>query len=221
LSREVKGVLFDLDGVLIDTEPIWERVRRTFAQEHGGGWSGELQTQMMGVRTADWSTALSNITGGKIRPEAAAREVIENLADAYRQDLPVIDGAVDAVRALAPRFRLGLASGSPPALIALTLQLMDLADCIEVAMSADEVQHGKPMPDPYLELARRLHLDPAVCVAVEDSANGIRSAAAAGAHVVAIPRGEHRPDSATLRLAGAVVPSISELTPELVMSLGE
>jgi len=164
---------------------------------------------------------LSNITGGKIRPEAAAREVIENLADAYRQDLPVIDGAVDAVRALAPRFRLGLASGSPPALIALTLQLMDLADCIEVAMSADEVQHGKPMPDPYLELARRLHLDPAVCVAVEDSANGIRSAAAAGAHVVAIPRGEHRPDSATLRLAGAVVPSISELTPELVMSLGE
>ena len=210
-------MLFDLDGVLIDTEPIWERVRRTFAQEHGGGWSGELQTQMLGVRTADWS----NITGGKIRPEAAAREVIENLADAYRQDLPVIDGAVDAVRALAPRFRLGLASGSPPALIALTLQLMDLTDCIEVAMSADEVQNGKLMPDPYLELARRLHLDPAVCVAVEDSANGIRSAAAAGAHVVAIPRGEHRPDSATLRLAGAVVPSISELTPELVMSLSE
>ena len=141
-------MLFDLDGVLIDTEPIWERVRRTFAQEHGGGWSGELQTQMMGVRTADWSTALSNITGGKIKPEVAAWEVIENLADAYRQDLPVIDGAVDAVRALAPRFRLGLASGSPPALIALTLQLMDLTDCIEVAMSADEVQNGKPMPDP-------------------------------------------------------------------------
>jgi HAD superfamily hydrolase (TIGR01509 family) len=213
-------VLFDLDGVLIDTEPIWERVRSTFALEHGGRWTGELQTQMMGVRTADWSTALSNITGGKIGPEAAAREVIANLAAAYRQNLPVIDGAVETVRALAQRFRLGLASGSPQELIAMTLQLLDLTGCIEVAMSADEVQHGKPMPDPYVELARRMHLDPAVCVAVEDSANGIRSAAAAGTQVVAIPRGEHRPDSATLSLAGAVLPSISDLTPELVMSLG-
>jgi HAD superfamily hydrolase (TIGR01509 family) len=221
LKREVKGVLFDLDGVLVDTEPIWERVRRNFAQEHGGRWTGELQTRMMGVRTADWSTALSKITGGKIGPEAVAREVTENLAASYRQNLPVIDGAVETVRALAPRFRLGLASGSPRALIALILQLMDLTDCIEVAMSADEVLHGKPMPDPYIELARRLRLDPAVCVAVEDSANGIRSAAAAGTHVVAIPRGEHRPDSATLRLAGAVVPSIFELTPELVMGLSE
>jgi HAD superfamily hydrolase (TIGR01509 family) len=221
LRKEIRGVLFDLDGVLIDTEPIWERVRRTFAQEHGGRWTAELQTQMMGVRTADWSTALSNITRGKITPEAAAREVIEKLAALYRQNLPVIDGAVETVRALAPRFRLGLASGSPPELIALTLQLMELTECVDVAMSADEVQHGKPMPDPYVELARRLRLDPAVCVAVEDSANGIRSAAAAGAHVVAIPRGEHHPDSATLRLAGAVVRSIFELTPELVMSLGK
>lgn len=220
MSREVKGVLFDLDGVLIDTEPIWERVRKAFAEEYGGTWTAELQTQMMGVRTADWSSALSKLTGGEIRPEAAAVEVIDKLADAYRQDLPVIDGAAETVRALSQRFRLGLVSGSPPALIRLTLQLMDLAPCIEVAMSADEVGHGKPMPDPYLELAHRMRLDPGACVAVEDSANGIRSAAAAGARVVAIPRGDHRPDAATVRLADAVLANITQLTPELVARLG-
>ncbi len=224
LSRKVKGVLFDLDGVLIDTEPIWERVRRTFAEEYGGIWTAEVQTEMMGVRTADWSStlsrAVSSVSGGKIRPEAAAAEVIEQLAAAYRQNLPVIDDAPETVRALSKRFRLGLVSGSPPVLIRLALRLMDLTESFQVAMSADEVAHGKPMPDPYLELAHRMRLDPGACVAVEDSANGIRSAAAAGARVVAIPRGEHRPDAATLRLADAVLASITELTPELVTRLG-
>jgi HAD superfamily hydrolase (TIGR01509 family) len=212
-------MMFDLDGVLIDTEPIWERVRRTFAEQHGGIWTAELQTRMMGVRTADWSTALSQASGGAITPEAAADEVIDRLASAYRQGLPVIDGAVPTVRGLSRRFRLGLVSGSPTALIRLTLQLLDLTGCFEVAMSADEVRHGKPMPDPYLELANRLRLNPSACVAVEDSGNGIRSAAAAGARVVAIPRGEHQPDAATIHLADAVLHSITELTPELVTRL--
>jgi HAD superfamily hydrolase (TIGR01509 family) len=212
-------VLFDLDGVLIDTEPVWERVRRTFAEERGGEWTAGLQTRMMGVRTADWSLALSNATGGVTSPAAAAAEVIASLAAAYRQNLAVIDGARETVRALSPRFRLGLVSGSPAELIELTLELMGLTDCFEVAMSADEVAHGKPTPDPYLELAHRLGLDPALCVAVEDSANGIRSAAAAGARVVAIPRGDHQVDPAALGLAAAVLTGISELTPELVTSL--
>jgi HAD superfamily hydrolase (TIGR01509 family) len=217
----IEGVLFDLDGVLIDTEPIWERIRRDFAERRGGRWSGEVQAQMMGARTAEWSGALSRLVGGQVTPDAAAEAVVASLADAYREHLPVIDGAAGVVRALAERFRLGLVSGSPPALITLTLKLMGVSDCFEVAMSADDVQRGKPMPDPYLELARRMRLDPRVCAAVEDSANGIRSAAAAGAHVVAIPRGDHRPDPAALHLAEAVLGSIPELTPERVAQLGD
>ncbi|HSS61348.1 MAG TPA: HAD family phosphatase [Candidatus Limnocylindrales bacterium] len=216
----IEGVLFDLDGILIDTEPIWERVRRTFAERHGGRWTADLQTRMMGARTADWSRALSEATGGQMTTEAAAATVIEDLAASYRQHLPVIEGAPAAVRALSRRFRLGLVSGSPPSLIALTLQLMDVAGCVEVAMSADDVERGKPAPDPYLELARRMRLDPHVCVAVEDSGNGIRSASAAGARLVAIPRGDLRPDAETLGLADAVLGSIIELTPELVAGLG-
>ena len=215
----IEGVLFDLDGVLVDTEPIWERVRRAFAEQRGARWSSEIQERMMGVRTADWSTALSELIGGAIPPQAVADTVVDGLSFAYRTHLPVIPGAVEAVRALSGRFRLGLVSGSPQSLIDLILELTDLAGCFEVAMSADEVARGKPFPDPYLGLARRMHLNQEVCAAVEDSANGIRSAATAGARVVAIPRGDHRPNEETLQLAAAVLPSIAELTPDLVMTL--
>lgn len=216
----VEAVLFDLDGVLVDTEPIWERVRRVFAEQHGGKWSGEIQAQMMGVRTVDWATTLSELIQRKIQPEAVADAVVSDLSAAYLRHLPVIDGAVDAARGLSRRFRLGLVSGSPLVLIKLILKLTDLTGCFEVAMSADDVAHGKPMPDPYLELARRMGVSPKVCAAVEDSANGIRSAAMAGARVIAIPRGDHRPDAETLRLASGVLPSITELTPDLVLTLG-
>jgi HAD superfamily hydrolase (TIGR01509 family) len=211
--------MFDLDGVLIDSEPIWEHIRRRFAEERGGRWTGEIQRRMMGARTADWSGALSEVTGGTVSPESAAEAVIADLAATYRRDPPVIPGAQEAVRALARDFRLGLVSGSPPVLIHLVLQVLGLADCFEVAMSADDVAHGKPEPDPYLELARRLGVATAGCGAVEDSANGIRSAHAAGAQVVAIPRGEHQPDEAALKLAQVVLPSIRELTPDLVRGL--
>ena len=212
----IQAVLFDLDGVLIDSEPIWERIRRDFAERLGGTWTNEIQQRMMGVRTADWSRALSEIVGGKVPPESAAEQVIAALAEAYRHEPPVILGAADAVRALAGEVRLGLVSGSPIVLIRLVLHELDLADCFEVAMSGDDVPRGKPHPDPYLELARRMAVAPNLCAAVEDSGNGITSAAAAGAHVIAIPRGDHRPDVETLRLAKAVLPSIKELTPELV-----
>ena len=212
----ITAVLFDLDGVLIDSEPVWERVRRDFAESRGGTWSGEIQRRMMGARTADWSGALSELVGGSVSPETAAEMVIAQLAEEYRRDPPLIPGAVEAVRGLAAEFRLGLVSGSPQVLIGLLLQLLDLTDCFEVAMSADDVARGKPHPDPYLELARRLRVDPHDCAVVEDSGNGIRSGHAAGSRVIAIPRGLHQPDAETLRLAAVVLPDIEALKPEVV-----
>ena len=171
----IQGVLFDMDGVLIDTEPIWERVRSEFAVRHGGAWTAELQTRMMGARTEDWSAALSEITQGKVDAASAADEVIGELAAAYRERLPLIDGARECVRSLRSSCRLGLVSGSPLQLITLVLEIAGLDDCFAEAMAADEVARGKPEPDPYLELARRMGLDPGACAAVEDSANGILS----------------------------------------------
>ena len=170
----------------------------------------------MGVRTQDWSTALSEAVGGGVTPDAAARTIIDDLAAEYRNHLPVIEGAVPSVKRLAKEFTLGLVSGSPASLIHLILQLLDLPACFQVAMSADDVARGKPAPDPYLHLASRLDLPPVACVAVEDSANGIRSARSAGMAVIAIPRGEHRPSESVLKLASAVLDDISQLTPRAV-----
>jgi beta-phosphoglucomutase-like phosphatase (HAD superfamily) len=208
------NVCFDLDGVLVDTEPIWERVRRRFAEEHGGRWSSDLQERMMGVQTRDWSNALSEATG--VHPDEVARSVIENLASEYREGLPVIEGAVFSVRRLAAQTALGLVSGSPLSLIRLVLELTALTDSFQVAMSSDDVERGKPAPDPYLGLARRLGVSPESCVAVEDSANGIRSAFSAGMAVIAIPRGVHRPAPDVLASAAAVLDDIAELTPAVL-----
>lgn len=217
----IHAVCFDLDGVLVDTEPVWERVRRRYAENRGGRWSDDLQARMMGVQTRAWSDELSDAIGGRASPESVAHEVIADLAREYEVHLPVIDGAVPAVRHLAASFHLGLVSGSPQSLIALVLRLMGLADCFEVAMSADEVEHGKPDPDPYVGLALRLQVAPDACAAVEDSANGIRSAKSAGMRVVAIPRGKHRPADEVLGLADRVLGGIGELTPGLVSSLAD
>ncbi|MGH7763056.1 MAG: HAD family hydrolase [Candidatus Dormibacteraceae bacterium] len=215
----VKAVLFDLDGVLIDSEPVWERVRRDFVERRGGHWSSELQTMMQGVNTATWAAALSQQLGGDDAPAILAEQVIAAMASSYRRVLPRIEGAAAAVRKLSGRFRLGLASGSPRSLIVLALQLTELTERFEVFLSADEVDRGRPSPDPYLELARRLALPPSQCVAVEDSANGLWSAIAAGMRVIAIPRGDHVPDEATLASAAAVLRDISGLTPSLLESL--
>jgi HAD superfamily hydrolase (TIGR01509 family) len=214
------AVLFDMDGVLIDSEPVWEDVRRRLVERLGGHWTDDMQRQMMGVRTDVWSSAFSDLVGRSLGPSAIVDLVIDDIAAEYRRHLPLIDGAADAVRNLARDFPLGLVSGSPRKLIDLTLRLADLTACFRTVMSTDEISRGKPAPDPYVELAHRLGFEPAACVAVEDSTNGLRSALAAQARVVAIPRGEHLPDEETLGLADAVLETIKDLTPARLQGLG-
>jgi len=215
----VKALLFDLDGVLIDSEPVWERVRRAFVHRHGAEWSADVQRSMMGVSTDVWSSALSELIGGEPGPDKVARLVIDEMASEYRRRLPMIDGAAEVVRRLARSYPLGIASGSPRSLIELVLELSGLAACFQAVLSSDEISRGKPAPDPYLELASRLGIEPADCAAIEDSSNGLRSALAAGAVVVAIPPRANIPDPDLLALAAAVLDDIGQLTPELLDGL--
>jgi HAD superfamily hydrolase (TIGR01509 family) len=212
----VNAVVFDLDGVILDTEGLWNEVREGLAHERGGRWSDRAQADMMGMSSTEWSQYMHDEVGLPESPEEINREVVDRMLDRYTQALPLIDGAVDAVKRLAAEWPLGLASSSNRVLIDRVLEVSGLASSFQATVSSEEVARGKPAPDVYLEVARRLDGDPMDAAAVEDSASGIRSAHAAGMHVIAIPNHAFPPPDDVLALAAVVLDSIGELTPETV-----
>ena len=216
----IEAIVFDLDGVLVDSEPVWEQVRRQVVAENGGHWAEDAQQRLMGMSTAEWARYLSQDLGVGQPPETVAAMVIDQMKDRYEAQVPVMPGAAGAVRELAARWPLGLASSSPPALIGAALNGAGLAGCFAVTMSTQQVARGKPAPDIYLAVADRLGHPPGRCAAVEDSANGIRSAAAAGLTVIAVPHPRYPPGPGALSAASRVLTSLAELTPDAVAQLG-
>ena len=212
----IEAVVFDLDGVILDTEELWTEVREQFARERGGRWSERATADMMGMSSTEWSRYLHDVVGVADAPEEINRAVVARMLDRYAERLPLIDGAVEAVERLAARWPLGLASSSNRELIDRALDVAGLARCFRATVSSEEVARGKPAPDVYLEAARRLGVDSRTCAAVEDSANGIRSAHAAGMRVVAVPNPVFPPPEDALALAAARVPTLESLTPEIV-----
>ena len=216
----IEAVIFDLDGVLIDSEPVWEQVRRQVVAEHGGHWAADAQQRMMGMSTGEWARYLSEDLGVGLPPDAVAALVIDQMVARYAERLPLMPGAVEAVRRLAACWPLGLASASPLSLIDTVLDAAGLRESFAAALSAEQVAHGKPAPDIYLAAAERLGRRPERCVAVEDSTNGLRSAAAAGLRVIAVPHPRYPPDPAALELAALVLPGLGSLTPQAVSRAG-
>lgn len=217
----VAAVVFDLDGVLIDSEERWDVARRTVVRDAGGAWREEATTAMQGMSAPEWAAYLADALGAEGSPDELSHAVVGEMADGYRRDLPLLDGAVEAVRALASRWPLAVASSANAVLIALALDLAGIDDAFAATVSSQEVARGKPAPDVYLEAARRLDVDAVRCVAIEDSSNGLRSAAAAGMAVVAVPNPTYPPAPDSLALARARVASVRDVTPELVAGLIE
>jgi HAD superfamily hydrolase (TIGR01509 family) len=209
----VDAVVFDLDGVLVDSEHVWDEVRETLARERGGRWHERAQADMMGMSSTEWSRYMHDVVGLAEPPEEIDAEVVRRMQARYEAELPLIDGAVEAVERAAGSFRLAVASSSNRPLIDLVLELAGLASSFEATVSSEEVERGKPAPDVFLEAARRLGVPPEQCAAVEDSANGIRAARAAGMRVVAIPNRRYPPPPDVLALADVVLESLDELTP--------
>jgi HAD superfamily hydrolase (TIGR01509 family) len=216
---EVAAVVFDLDGVLLDSEPVWDEVRRAVAADAGRPWPVEATGAMQGMSTAEWSAYLTGVVGVPGSPERVAGAVIDRVAERYRRDLPVLPGGVEAVGRLAAVWPLGLASSSPRRLIDAVLAAAGLADAFRVTVSTEEVAAGKPSPAVYEEAVRRLGVAVGHAVAVEDSGNGLRSAAAAGLAVVAVPNPHYPPPADALALAAATVTSLDQLTADLVASV--
>jgi HAD superfamily hydrolase (TIGR01509 family) len=208
-----------MDGVLVETEQVWNAVREQLVRERGGRWGPEAQAAMMGMSSPEWSRYLAEDLGVPMAPDAINREVVDRISARYVDALPLLDGAVEVVRTMAGRWTLGLASSSNRPVIDLVLDLAGLADCFRATVSSEEVARGKPAPDVYLEAAARLGVAPSACVAVEDSATGLRSAAAAGMRVVAVPNRAYPPPDDLLATADLVLRDLRELTPEAVERL--
>ena len=212
----VEAVVFDMDGVIVDSEQRWEAVRRRLVITSGRAYPDEATRKMQGMSAPEWEAYLHDELGVPGTPAEIGRRVVAEIEASYRADLPLSPGVDEAVRALAARFPLGVASSSNRELIEFALDLAGLADAFQAVVSSEEVERGKPAPDVYLEAASRLGIPPEQCTAVEDSSNGIRSAHAAGMRVVAVPNRAYPPAADAVELADVVLDSIRELTPEVV-----
>jgi HAD superfamily hydrolase (TIGR01509 family) len=212
----IDAVVFDLDGVLIQTEELWDEVRSGLARERGARYDAEAQRAMMGMSSLEWSQYMHDELGVPETPDEISDEVVRRMEERYRDRLPLIDGAREAVERLAARWPLGLASSSNRPLIDAVLELAGLAQLFAATVSSEEVPRGKPAPDVYLEAAARLGVDQARCAAIEDSHSGIRSAKAAGMRVIAVPNPSFPPGEEALAEADVVLDSLAELRPEVV-----
>jgi HAD superfamily hydrolase (TIGR01509 family) len=212
-------VIFDMDGVLLDSEQLWNQSKEEFVRAAGGHWREDAPVAMIGMSSPEWSRYLHDELGVDLDLDEINREVVRRMEQHYRERLPLLPGAVEVVRELSRRWPLALASSANREIIDLALGAAGLTDAFTATISSEEVERGKPAPDVYLEAARRLGVQADQCVAVEDSSNGLRSAAAAGMAVIAVPNPHYPPDEDALALAAASVDVVGDITPELVERL--
>jgi len=212
----VEAVVFDLDGVLVDSEELWDETRRRLAADAGVDWPSEATRAMQGMSTPEWSGYLTGHVGLPGAPADIAATVIDRMASAYERRLPLLPGGVDAVERLADWWPLGLASSSPRRLIDTVLRAAGLASFFRASVSTEEVASGKPAPDVYTAVLEQLGVRSDTCVAIEDSSNGLRAAAAAGLAVIAVPHAAFPPTLDALALAAARIGSLDELTVDVV-----
>ena len=210
------AVMFDLDGVLLDSEQLWNLAKREVVESEGGQWREDAPRAMMGMSSPEWVAYMRDALAVNLAPAEVNDRVVARLEALYREQLPLIPGAVELVRACAERWPVGLASSSNRELIDLFLAETGLGAVFAVAISSEEVARGKPAPDVYLETARRMNVHSSACVAVEDSTNGIRSAVAAGMTVIAVPNPHYPPEAEALALATKIVDHTADVTPELI-----
>ena len=212
----IRAVVFDLDGVLLDSEQVWDDVREQLVRERGGTWSETAQADMMGMSSPEWSRYMHDTLGLREPPDEINAEVVRRLLERYRERLPLLPGALEAVRRLAAEWPLGLASSSNRPVIEAFLDTAGVRELFAATVSSEEVGRGKPALDVFLEAARRLGVSAARCAAIEDSANGLRAANAAGMRVVAIPNAHYPPPPDALGLADVLLDRLDDLTVEAV-----
>jgi HAD superfamily hydrolase (TIGR01509 family) len=215
----IDAVIFDLDGVLLDSEHAWEAARRDVAEGSGGSWRDDAQAHMMGMSTPEWTAWMRETLGVPLSPDEIFRQVTDRIAAGYRRELPLLPGARGAVESMSRHWPLAVASSSSRVLIDLVLELSGLGPRFGATVSSEEVARGKPAPDVFVEAASRLGVEPERSAVIEDSTNGIKAGAAAGMHVIAVPERSFPPSPDSLALAERVLDSLGELKPTTIEAL--
>ncbi|MBI2691190.1 MAG: HAD family phosphatase [Solirubrobacterales bacterium] len=216
----VDAVIFDMDGVIVDSEALWDEAREDLVKETGGRWGTNSQEAMMGMASHEWSVYVRDELQVPMSAEDISREVVARLEALYRADLPLIEGSAEAVRAAAERWPVAIASSSNRELIDLIAELAGIADMLSTTVSSEEAGRGKPAPDVFLMAAEQLGVDPANCVVIEDSANGIRAGVAAGMKVIAAPNKDFPPSQDALDLATLVLDRVADITNQTIEHAG-
>ena len=210
-------MIFDLDGVIVDSEIWWDEVRHAFAAAHGRSWTTDDRAAVMGANSAAWSRTMRERLGLDMPAADIERAIVDGVVERFGRDgAPDIPGAVEAVRRIAADRPVAIASSAHRSVIDAALAATGLGTTFPVIVSSDEVEHGKPAPDVYLAAAHRLDVDPASCLVVEDSFNGVRAAKAAGMTVVLVPNHSIPPAPGTAELADRVLDRLADLDPDAV-----
>jgi beta-phosphoglucomutase-like phosphatase (HAD superfamily) len=216
----IEAVIFDMDGLLVDSEPVWDRARKEMANEAGKEWDQEDHKAVMGVSTQEWAAYMINRLGLTLPPREVQEQIVERMVEMYRIGIPYFPGAIEAVHLAANHFPTALASGSHRMLIDTVAADAPMRGKFQVIVAADEVGAGKPAPDVYLAAAHRLGVKPENCVCLEDSGNGILAGVRAGMKVIAVPDPRFAPKQALLNQAHLVLTSLTEFSLSTITRLG-
>jgi HAD superfamily hydrolase (TIGR01509 family) len=189
LPDRYRAVIFDMDGLLLETELLWHQAETELFARHGAEFSWEDKMAVIGTSfgfTADYFSDRLGVP--RQRGPALVEEMVALMHEQLRRQVDGRPGAVELVERLRGRTRLGLASNSPRSLVDVALETAGIADAFDAIVTSDDVERSKPAPDLYLLACERLGVPPADAVALEDSASGITAAKAAGMTCIAVPQ---------------------------------
>ncbi len=216
----MKAVIFDVDGLLVESEEYWDRARRDYVASYGAVWTDADQRNVMGLNSLEWAHYMRTHFHIGLPDEQIIADIQARVLDLYREQVPALPGAVETVRLLAPRYPLGVASSSPRTVIETVLASLGIRSVFTAVVSSDEVARGKPSPHVYLEAARQLNVDPQQVVVFEDSLNGVRAAKAAGMTVIAVPNRRFGAPG-DVAAADIILASLEDFRPELLDHLSQ
>ena len=216
----IQAIIFDLDGLLVDSERYWNEARRAMAAERGIAWSADDHRACMGVSTRTWANYMIRRLNLEWTPEQVEQHIIGTMVELYARQIPYLPGAIDAVNFAAQHFRTGLASGSPRVLIDAVMNDAAMRGKFQAIVCSDELPRGKPAPDVYVKTAELLGMEPTRCVCFEDSANGILSGKNAEMYVIAIPDARYAPPPpGILQQAHSVLASLHDFNLNVIRAL--